>query len=213
MEEISLVEPDGTLTWESPTSRRPLGYMPDSLVGHNLFDIFHPDERASAAQLLEQVVNHPGISKQALFRLRHQDGSWRWMEGVITNLMDEPAVQSVVINYRDVTERKQADEALRESQERYQALAVAAQDMIFVINRAGLVEYVNDFAASQFKLLPENILGRTALSFFPPETGQRQQANMQKVFDSGRPIYIEYLTRMADREIWLGTWLVPLKEN
>jgi PAS domain S-box len=41
-----------------------------------------------------------------LFRLRHQDGSWRWMEGSLTNLLDEPAVQSVVINYRDITERK-----------------------------------------------------------------------------------------------------------
>jgi len=45
MEEISLIDPDGTLTFESPTSRRPLGYPPDSFVGYNLFDLFHPDER------------------------------------------------------------------------------------------------------------------------------------------------------------------------
>jgi hemerythrin-like metal-binding protein/PAS domain S-box-containing protein len=112
LEEISLVDSDGTLIYESPTSRRPLGYPPDSFVGHNLFDLFHPDERAAAAQLLEQVVKHPGSVKEASFRLRHQDGSWRWMEGSLTNLLDEPAVQSVVINYRDVTERKLAEQEI-----------------------------------------------------------------------------------------------------
>jgi PAS domain S-box-containing protein len=112
LEEISLIDPDGTLTYESPTERRPLGYPPNSFVGHNLFDLFPPDEQAAAASLLEEVVKHPGSSQEALFRLRHQDGSWRWMEGVMTNLLDEPAVQSVVINYRDITERKRAEQEI-----------------------------------------------------------------------------------------------------
>ncbi len=82
MEEISLVDSDGTLTYESPNMRRPLGYPPNSFIGQNLFDLFHPDERAAAAQLLEQIAKHPGSVQEAMFRLRHQDGSWRWMEGL-----------------------------------------------------------------------------------------------------------------------------------
>jgi PAS domain S-box-containing protein/putative nucleotidyltransferase with HDIG domain len=123
MEEISLVDSDGTLTWESPTSRRPLGYPPNSIVGHNLFDLFHPDERAVVTQLLEQTVKHPGSVQEALFRLRHQDGSWRWMEGFLTNLLDEPAVQSVVINYRDITERKLAEVRIQRQLEHLTALS------------------------------------------------------------------------------------------
>jgi putative nucleotidyltransferase with HDIG domain len=82
-------------------------------VGHNIFDLFHPDERAAATRLLEQIEQHPGSAQEASFRLRHQDGSWRWMEGILTNLLDEPAVQSVVINYRDVTDRKLREEEIR----------------------------------------------------------------------------------------------------
>ena len=112
LEEISLVNADGTLTYESPSTRRPLGYPPDSLVGYNIIDIFHPDDRAAAIQLLEQVGKTPGSVKEASFRLRHQNGSWRWMEGSLINLLDEPAVQSIVINYRDVTKRKLAEQEI-----------------------------------------------------------------------------------------------------
>ena len=65
LEEISLVNADGTLTYESPTTRRPLGYPPNSLVGYNIIDLFHPDDRAAAAQLLEQVGKTPGSIKEA----------------------------------------------------------------------------------------------------------------------------------------------------
>ena len=112
LEEISLVNADGTLTYESPSTRRPLGYPPDSLVGYNIIDLFHPDDRAAAVQLLEQVGKTPGSIKEASFRLRHQNGSWRWMEGSLINLLDEPAVQSIVINYRDVTKRKLAEQEI-----------------------------------------------------------------------------------------------------
>ena len=139
MEEISLIDPDGTLTWESPTAHRPLGYPPSSTAGRNIFDLFHPDNRIAAARLLKQIAKHPGSSEQASFRLQHQDGSWRLMEGVITNLMDEPAVQSIVINYRDVTERKQAEQEIV-------SLAKFPSEnpnLVLRMSREGIVLYAN----------------------------------------------------------------------
>ncbi len=139
LEEVSLVDSDGTLTYESPTTRRPLGYPPNSFVGHNLFDLFHPDERAAAARLLEQSVKHPGSVHEALFRLQHQDGSWRWMEGVLSNLLDEPAVQSIVINYRDITERKQAETALQESEYIFRSFLEQSEDAIMLTDNQGVL--------------------------------------------------------------------------
>lgn len=113
MEEVSLITADGTLIYESPSKRRPLGYPPNSLVGHNLFDLFHPDDRAGAAQVLASIIEHPGNHQEATFRIQHQNGAWRWMEGHLTNLLNEPAVHAIVVNYRDVTERQQAEEELK----------------------------------------------------------------------------------------------------
>ena len=112
LEEVSLVAPDGTLIFESESVRRPLGYRQGQFLGHPLFELLHPDDKAAAQELLEQIVRLPGVSREAAFRLRHQNGSWRWMEGTATNLLQEPAVGAVVINYRDVTERRRAEDNL-----------------------------------------------------------------------------------------------------
>lgn len=113
MEEVSLVTATGELIYESPSKRRPLGYAPNSFVGRNLLDLFHPDDKAAAAQILENIIAQPGNHQEAMFRLLHGDGTWRWMEGYVTNLLDEPAVHAIVINYRDVTQRQHAEEELK----------------------------------------------------------------------------------------------------
>jgi PAS domain S-box-containing protein/putative nucleotidyltransferase with HDIG domain len=193
LEEISLVDPDGTLTYESPTSRRPLGYPPNSFVGHNLFDLFHPDERAAAARLLKQTVKHPGSVKEALFRLRHQDGSWRWMEGSLTNLLDEPAVQAVVINYRDVTERRQAEETLRVSEDRYRDLVDNSQDLICTHDLEGRILSVNPFS--------EQLLGYTSSAFLKMNIRDILAPEWQRLFDV-------YLHRLQKRGVAEGIMVV-----
>ena len=146
MEEISLVDPEGNLIYESPSTRRPLGYPVNSFVGHNLFDLFHPDDQPAAAHLLEQVVKNPGSTQEALFRLRHQDGSWRWMEGYLTNLLDNSAVQSVVINYRDVTERKQAEEKIKISNDELSMLFHLSHALAEADNLEDILNLVNRHA-------------------------------------------------------------------
>ena len=121
-EEISLITVDGTLIYESPTTRRTLGYPEGSFIGLNLFELFHPEDRDSAIKTLEQVIREPDGHQEALFRVRHQDGSWRWLEGNVHNLLHEPAIQAIVINYRDVTERKLAEEQLQARNEELSTL-------------------------------------------------------------------------------------------
>ena len=113
MEEVSLVGMDGRLIFESPSTRRPLGYPPDLFVGNTLTELFHPDDWANATNLLEQISREPSGYREAIFRLKHMDGSWRWMEGRMTNLLHDPAVGAVVINYRDITERKLAEDEIQ----------------------------------------------------------------------------------------------------
>jgi len=119
-------------------------------------------------------------------------------------------IDEILVIAQDITERKRTEEALRKSEEGYRALAEAAQESIFVISRDGTVEYVNKFAASQFKCRPEEILGKEMTSLFPPEISQRQHGSLQRVFETSQASYAEGQAIFPGGAVWLGTWLSPL---
>jgi diguanylate cyclase (GGDEF)-like protein/PAS domain S-box-containing protein len=109
VDNISLLSADGQLLYENSTINRPLGYPEGLFLGHNLFELIHPDDLARANEIMEEVLTMPATSHTWELRLRAMDGSLHWMEGTATNLLDEPAVHAIVLNYRDVTVRKQTE--------------------------------------------------------------------------------------------------------
>lgn len=93
----------------SPATTRLLGYDAGELHRRNAFELIHPDDAPAVKELFGQLLQRPGDHLVAEFRFRHKEGLWRWLEAVGTNLLAEPSVQAVVVNYRDVTARKQAE--------------------------------------------------------------------------------------------------------
>jgi diguanylate cyclase (GGDEF)-like protein/PAS domain S-box-containing protein len=108
-----IVRADGTIAYESPAAERVLGLRAQERIGQPAFGIIHPDDRAFGENLLSGVMQTPGAEVSGELRARHADGSWRSIDAVLKNLLDDPAVGGVVINYRDVTTRKSLEEELR----------------------------------------------------------------------------------------------------
>ncbi len=106
---IALLATDGTVIYESPSTRRIGGYTPEERVGMNMFSLIHPDDQLYARREFANLLGKPGLAINVQARFASKDGSWRWLEGAATNLLDQPSVQAVVVNYRDVTERKRAE--------------------------------------------------------------------------------------------------------
>ncbi|HSJ57100.1 MAG TPA: PAS domain S-box protein [Anaerolineae bacterium] len=118
---ISVVAAEGILSYASPSHQWILGYAPSELVGQNMFDFIHPADRPGMHENLARVVREPKACAMDTFRFRHRDGSWRWLESVGRNLLDNPAVTGIVAASRDVTDRIGAEERLRESELRFKA--------------------------------------------------------------------------------------------
>jgi diguanylate cyclase (GGDEF)-like protein/PAS domain S-box-containing protein len=122
---VKIVDPDGTLRYASPAFERVLGYDPEEVVGTmNVLDHVHPNDLPHVVlEATEKALSEGGVvTNKAEYRFRHKDGSWRWMETVGTYLLDDPAVRGVVFTSRDVTERKKAEEKLRQAEQRYRTL-------------------------------------------------------------------------------------------
>ncbi len=108
---IKVLDAQGYVLYESPSIERVLGYRPEQRIGRNIFrePLVHPDDMAAERSFLEDALRRPGVVVSAEFRLRHADGSYRDIEAIGQNRLDDPSVGGIVANYRDITARKRAE--------------------------------------------------------------------------------------------------------
>lgn len=113
---ISIISREGTVLYTTPAIGRILGYTPAEHIGVNALDIVHPDDLPNSRSALANILTAPGATAQSTVRIRHADGSWRWLEGIAINFLDDPAVGGIVTNFRDISERRRAEEAIRQAE-------------------------------------------------------------------------------------------------
>jgi diguanylate cyclase (GGDEF)-like protein/PAS domain S-box-containing protein len=110
---ILICRPDTTITYQTPSALRVLGYEPGALEGKRLISLIHPEDAEKAVAAYGGVAARAGTSVVAEWRIAHGDRSWRHADVVATNLLDDPTVQGIVVTLRDVTERKVLEEELK----------------------------------------------------------------------------------------------------
>jgi PAS domain S-box-containing protein len=143
---IFLSDDQGQITYCSPSLGRVLGYSAEELIDKSGFLLVHPDELSYAHKVFHAALENPNRHVSFVIRARHKDESWRNLEVVCQNRLDDPLVRAVVVSFRDVTDRQRAEDALRESEERYRSLVEMAQDAILILQDE-LICYCNPSAA------------------------------------------------------------------
>src|SRR3954464_6531008 len=97
---------DGTIRFVSESSVRLLGFTREERIGRSGFELIHPDDVAAVRDSFAACPQRPGVPLPTEYRMRRRDGTWRYMEAIAVNRLADPAVSAVVVNYRDVTERR-----------------------------------------------------------------------------------------------------------
>src|SRR3712207_4366938 len=170
------------------------------MIGTNTADYVHPEDLEMAAGELAELLSNPGVHPAAIVtRVRHKDGTWRHLEGMATNLLEDPAVRGLVFNHRDVTDRARAEEEIRrlnrelegrvaertaqleetlaelqKSEERYRLLVEGAEDYaMFMLTPEGRVSNWNRGAERLFGYNEEEMVGGDAAVLFTPEDRSR----------------------------------------
>ncbi len=141
---IVLVNLNGIISYINPAVENVLGFKPEERIGASGFELVHPEDKeflSEAFNTLTQDTNTHVI--QGEMRLRHKDGSWRTLEAAGSKLVNNTAVEAIIVNYRDITERKRMEEKLRLEEQRFRALAEQSSDIIVLLNREGFIIYHN----------------------------------------------------------------------
>jgi PAS domain S-box-containing protein len=138
---ITVLNADGTRRYVSPSIERLLGYMPEELIGKNVFELVHPDDTAELRRLFTAGVTHPGIVITKQFRIRAKNGVWRIHEATAHNLLNDAAVRGIVINSRDITARKKLERRLTVQ---FEAARILSETAIFADAATPLLQAICD---------------------------------------------------------------------
>jgi len=104
---------EGTIRYTSPSVARSLGYQPETLIGKNAFQWVHPEDVPAVQGVVKRLLATPSVALPVELRFRHANGSWVYLEAIAHNLLNDPNIKSVVVNSRDITERKRAEASQR----------------------------------------------------------------------------------------------------
>ena len=201
---IMVFDANGTITYSSPSVERVLGYRPEDLQGANVISLVHGEDATRINQTLD--VFKAGRALRAECRVLHKDGGWRVIEAIGRSLLDDPIVSGVVINARDISERKHAEERVRETNGRLEALIEASPLAIFVIDLDGRVQAWNHAAESMFGWTEAEVLGRELPTVLPQShTEFRERLERARAGTKAGPVESRYLRKdgaAIDVNIW-----------
>jgi diguanylate cyclase (GGDEF)-like protein/PAS domain S-box-containing protein len=198
---IVLMDADGHIVYVSPANERLFGRARDEVQGsYGLFAI-HPDDRSQVIGALQRVLAQPEGRVDVTLRVEHADGTYRHVEAVAQNRVDDPLVRGVVWNIRDITPRLEAIAELHEAQARFAALIHHASDLISVNRLDGVLTYVSPSASGVLGYAPRELLGTQARALIHPDDINRVERTAFEQFARGVVEPIEYRARRND-----GSW-------
>lgn len=163
---IAVIDSNGVVTYVSPTVTELTGFAPGEVTGVSGFEYIHPEDRPEVAQSFDELLRSPNGTRTVEVRTRTKSGAWRWIEIRAANRLDNPAINGIVLNYHDISERRTEQEQRRELLERESQLAThlkvllnSTGEGIYGVDRDGRCTFVNAAAAESMGLPSDQILG------------------------------------------------------
>lgn len=161
---ISILDSDGRVVSCSPAIERILGRSTESAIGHPPLEHVHPEDRWRARAVLHDPVEPTQAPDPVELRMRHFDGTYRWFEVMTRKLGDEIDEGGVVVNAREITDRKGAERRLSENEARFRALVQNSSDVVAVIDRRGHFTYMSPAVVGVLGYRADDLVGTNVLS-------------------------------------------------
>ncbi len=202
---VTILGDNGVFQYASPSVERVLGYPPGELLERNAFDFVHPDDISVVADALSHAIARPGSPQAAQFRFRARDASWRVLEAVGQARVAEGGSAQLIVNARDVTERRRQERALRENKERLRTVIAGAPLVLFALDRDAVFTMVEGKGLDALGVRPAQLVGKSVSELYadvPQAQADVQRALAGETFFSTVEVY----------GVVFDIWYTPIRE-
>jgi len=214
---ISLVDEQGNIIYASPSITNIIGYNVEEFIGRNIFDFINEEDLENAKKLLSGVVEKPGeIISNVQYRFRHKNGHWLWNEATAHNMIEDPAVGAIVLNYRDITGRKRTEEEVLLQKSYFQQLFENSPEGIVILDNQDKILNANKGFERMFQFNIDELKGKVLNSLIVPESQSEQASQMTLFVLRGEVIHREAERKRKDGsivDVSILAYPIVLEEN
>jgi PAS domain S-box-containing protein len=210
---FAIINMEGNYTYMSPSSTTIIGIPPEEFIGRDAFEFVHPDDAERTLASIKKLASEDRVTVPS-YRARNQRNEWRWVETVLTNMIDNPSINGIVVNSRDITDKVEQEEKILHSEQRFKALVQEGSDLIGILDAAGNYIYISPTSTSVLGITPEEFMGRNAFEFIHPDDKERTLGSLQKLAIENRVILEPFRFQNHKKEWrWLETVLTNMLDN
>ncbi|MFI5211754.1 MAG: PAS domain S-box protein, partial [Ignavibacteria bacterium] len=196
---ISLVDEKGNIIYSSPSITNILGYAVEDLIGRNINELINEEDAEEAKELFEKVLEKPdNIVNNVQFRIKSNSGKWMWNEATAHNLLNDPTIGAIVMNYRDITERKKAEQEILLQKSYFQQLFENSPEGIVILDNQDRILDANKGFERMFQFTSDEIKGKVLNSVIVPESLLEQATQMTLFVLKGEVIHRETERKRKD---------------
>ena len=200
---IVLLNDKGEFKYISPSARKMFGYTESEVVMINPAEITHPDDLQFVLPILARLLQEPTYVPTIQYRVIDTKGNWKWVESTFRNLLGDINIESIVLNFREITDRKIAEEALQQSESLLRSITDTSKDLIFVKDRECRFVFMNPAGCIFNGKTVEQLLGKSKADFcLNPFEAAQFMADDLRIINSGQLETIEEEITAADGSIY-----------
>jgi PAS domain S-box-containing protein len=194
---VGVFDAQGNMLFAGPTITRILGYDQRDITGRNLFDFVHPDDQPTLLENHGAVVDEQGLERTTECRFRDKGGGWRVLETIGRSFTDDSGEVRIVVNARDITNRKLAESAIFQSEEIASALLNAPTDAVVLLDAEGVILDINEKGTDVLGMARDDLVGLCLYDLVPAHLAQPSRSVADRVMSSRKPM--RFKEQLCDR--------------